>query len=149
MDAVRIRLVKGQPLMRHKNKGHFPPHRRADALQRIVDYQQVIVSQGLVGLEPLEVMGSFDLFRAPASKDAAIAYQDRYRETVVEPYMANDPKIMQTWASREGELDLDDPKIWTQYYNKPEDYHALREIKRKLDPDDLFHSKFTLRPAEH
>ena len=52
-------------------------------------------------------------------------------------------------ASREGELDLDDPKIWTQYYNKPEDYHALREIKRKLDPDDLFHSKFTLRPAEH
>ena len=56
---------------------------------------------------------------------------------------------MQTWASREGELDLNDPKIWTQYYNKPEDYHALREIKRKLDPDDLFHSKFTLRPAEH
>ena len=56
---------------------------------------------------------------------------------------------MQPWASREGELDLDDPKIWTQYYNKPEDYHALREIKRKLDPDDLFHSKFTLRPAEH
>ena len=52
-------------------------------------------------------------------------------------------------ASREGELDLNDPKIWTQYYNKPEDYHALREIKRKLDPDDLFHSKFTLRPAEH
>ena len=41
------------------------------------------------------------------------------------------------------------PKIWTQYYNKPEDYHALREIKRKLDPDDLFHSKFTLRPAKH
>ena len=58
-------------------------------------------------------------------------------------------KLMQTWASREGELDLNDPKIWTQYYNKPEDYHALREIKRKLDPDDLFHSKFTLRPAEN
>ena len=94
-------------------------------------------------------MGSFDLFRAPASKDAAIAYQDRYRTEVVEPYMANDPKLMQTWASREGELDLNDPKIWTQYYNRPEDYHALREIKRKLDPDDLFHSKFTLRPAEH
>ncbi len=98
---------------------------------------------------PERFMGSFDLFRAPASKDAAIAYQDRYRTEVVEPYMANDPKIMQTWASREGELDLDDPEIWTQYYNKPEDYHALREIKRKLDPDDLFHSKFTLRPAEH
>ena len=53
------------------------------------------------------------------------------------------------WKERAVGLDLDDPKIWTQYYNKPGDYHALREIKRKLDPDDLFHSKFTLRPAEH
>ena len=67
---------------------------------------------------------------------------------VVEKYLANDPKIMQSWASRPEKLDLNEKSIWEQYYNNAAHYYKLREIKKTVDPDDLFHSRFTLRPAE-
>ena len=96
----------------------------------------------------LRFLNGFDLFRKPASETTADIYHERFMKDVVEKYLANDPKIMQSWASRPEKLDLNEKSIWEQYYNNAAHYYKLREIKKTVDPDDLFHSRFTLRPAE-
>jgi FAD/FMN-containing dehydrogenase len=52
---------------------------------------------------------------------------------------------MAQWASH-GDLDMNKQEVWEKYFDKPETYHMLRRIKRDVDPDDVFHSRFTLRP---
>jgi len=51
------------------------------------------------------------------------------------------------WAVDPDALDLNKKEVWEQYFDKSRDYYRLREIKAAVDPDDLFQSRFTLRPA--
>ena len=38
-------------------------------------------------------------------------------------------------------------QVWEKYIDNPETYHKLRRIKKEVDPDDVFHARFTIRPA--
>merc|ERR1719354_183228 len=90
----------------------------------------------------------FDLFHGADDKDfkAADEFQHRFELEVVNEYQTAYPHVMAQWASH-GDLDMDKQEVWETYFDKPETYHRLRQIKRDWDPDDVFHSRFTVRPA--
>ena len=51
---------------------------------------------------------------------------------------------MQQWAS-DGDLDVDKQQVWEKYIDNDK-YDKLRRIKKEVDPDDVFHARFTIRP---
>ena len=90
----------------------------------------------------------FDLFRGEDddSIKAADEFGHRFDLDVVNKYQTAYPKVMAQWASH-GDLDMDKKEVWEKYFDKPETYHKLRRIKKDVDPNDVFHSRFTVRPA--
>lgn len=92
----------------------------------------------------------FDIFRPnkKSSIETATRFQERFQKEIVEVYLTTNPKIVPLWATACDALDMDKPEVWEQYYDKHEDYYRLREIKAVVDPDDLFHSRFTIRPLD-
>lgn len=90
----------------------------------------------------------FDLFRGDDDESikAADEFGNRFELEVVNPYQTAYPKIMAQWASH-GDLDMNKQEVWEKYFDKPETYHKLRRIKKDVDPDDDFHSRFTVRPV--
>ena len=90
----------------------------------------------------------FDLFRDDdeASIKAAADFQSRFEMEVVNKHQTAHPKVMQQWASS-GDLDMNKKQVWEKYIDNPETYDKLRRIKKEVDPDDVFHARFTIRPA--
>lgn len=91
----------------------------------------------------------FDLFRGEDedSIKAADAFSKRFEIDVVNRHQTAHPKVMAQWASH-GDLDMNKQEVWEKYYDNPDTYYKLRRIKKQVDPDDVFHSRFTVRPAE-
>jgi len=92
----------------------------------------------------------FDLFRGEDddSIKAADEFGRRFELDVVNKHQTAYPKVMSQWASH-GDLEMNKKEVWEKYYDKPETYHRLRSIKKDVDPDDVFHSRFTVRPSEN
>lgn len=91
----------------------------------------------------------FDMFRGeddPSIK-AADALGKRFELDVVGKYQTQYPKVMAQWASH-GDLDMSKKQVWEKYYSSEDDYNRLRRIKKAVDPDDIFSSRFTIPPAE-
>merc|ERR1711935_282380 len=89
-----------------------------------------------------------DLFRDDDNDSikAAATFQRRFEMEVVNKHQTAHPKVMQQWASH-GDLDMDKKQVWEKYIDNPETYHKLRRIKKEVDPGDVFHGRFTIRPA--
>eukprot|EP00978_Attheya_sp_CCMP212_P018876 scaffold52172_cov48-Attheya_sp.AAC.1 len=90
----------------------------------------------------------FDLFRGEDDESikATDEFARRFEQDVVNKFQTASPKVMAQWASH-GDLDMDKEEVWEKYYDKEETYTRLRQIKKDVDPDDVFHSRFTVRPA--
>jgi len=93
----------------------------------------------------------FDIFRpnTKPSVEAAKKYNQMFKEEIVEVYLKTKPKMVPLWGVDSDYLDLNKKEIWEKYYDNHKDYYRLREIKATVDPNDLFHSRFTIRPAKH
>ena len=91
----------------------------------------------------------FDLFRGEDNDSikAAEGFSKRFEHDIVNKYQTAHPKVMAQWASH-GDLDMNKKSVWEKYFDNPDDYHRLRRIKKDVDPEDVFHSRFTIRPAE-
>jgi len=91
----------------------------------------------------------FDLFRGDddASIMGADKFSKRFELDVVNKHQTAHPKVMAQWASH-GDLDMNKQSVWEKYYDNPDTYHKLRRIKTDVDPEDVFHSRFTIRPAK-
>ena len=91
----------------------------------------------------------FDLFRGPDDDSirAADAFSKRFEIDVVNKHQTAYPKVMAQWASH-GDLDMNKQEVWEKYFDDPAVYHKLRRIKKEVDPDDVFHSRFTIRPED-
>ena len=89
----------------------------------------------------------FDLFRSDddASIKAAAKFQRSFEMKVVNKHQTAHPKVMQQWASH-GDLDMDKKQVWEKYIDNDK-YDKLRRIKKEVDPKDVFHARFTIRPA--
>jgi len=91
----------------------------------------------------------FDLFRGEddASFKEADKLGKRFELDVVNKHQTAHPKVMAQWASH-GDLDMNKRKVWEKYFDKESTYRRLRKIKKNVDPEDRFHSRFTVRPEE-
>jgi hypothetical protein len=91
----------------------------------------------------------FDLFRGQSDDTIRKAdeFGKRFELEIVNKYQTAYPKVMAQWASH-GDLDMNKKEVWEKYFDKPDTYAKLRSIKKDVDPDDIFHSRFTIRPAE-
>ena len=90
----------------------------------------------------------FNLFRGDSDEaiKAADEFGKRFEIEIVNEYQTAYPKVMAQWASH-GDLDMNKEEVWEKYFDKPETYYKLRQIKKDVDPDDVFHSRFTVRPG--
>ena len=75
------------------------------------------------------------------------AGKNKFELDVVNAYQTAYPKVMAQWASH-GDLDMNKQEVWEKYIDDPATYHRLRAIKKAVDPNDVFQSRFTVRPAE-
>jgi len=91
----------------------------------------------------------FDLFRGgdDESITSAAKFSKRFELDVVNKHQTAHPKVMAQWASH-GDLDMNNQRVWEKYFDNPDTYHKLRRIKKDVDPEDVFHSRFTIRPAK-
>lgn len=91
----------------------------------------------------------YDLFRGEdeASIKEADELATRFELEVVNEHQTQYPKVMAQWASH-GDLDMNKESVWEKYYDKEKTYRKLRRIKKDVDPEDRFHSRFTVRPEE-
>lgn len=78
---------------------------------------------------------------------ATDAFSERFEIDVVNRCQTAHPEIMAQLASH-GDLDINKQEAWEKYYDDPAVYYKLRRIKKEVDPEDVFHSRFTVRPAE-
>jgi len=88
----------------------------------------------------------FDLFRDDDNDSikAAADFQKSFEMKVVNKHQTAHPKVMAQWASH-GDLDMDKQQVWEKYIDNDK-YDKLRRIKKDVDPDDVFHARFTIRP---
>jgi len=77
---------------------------------------------------------------------ATDAFSERFEIDVVNRCQTAHPEIMAQLASH-GDLDINKQEAWEKYYDDPAVYYKLRRIKKEVDPEDVFHSRFTVRPA--
>lgn len=91
----------------------------------------------------------YDLFRGEDddSLKEADRLSNKFELNIVNEHQTQYPKVMAQWASH-GDLDMNKEQVWKKYYDKEETYRKLRRIKTKVDPEDLFHSRFTVRPED-
>lgn len=91
----------------------------------------------------------FDLFRGQDDDSLAAAqeFSRRFEHDVVNKHQTAHPHVMAQWASH-GDLDMNKKHVWEKYFDNPVSYDRLRSIKKEVDPDDVFHSRFTVRPAD-
>lgn len=76
------------------------------------------------------------------NKEKAIAYQTRMG-TILDQHFPEGQSVRQIWGSY-GDVDINNV---SQYYydNHPELYEKLRTIKKRFDPTDIFHTRFTVQ----
>lgn len=85
-----------------------------------------------------------DVFYTKDHEALAEEYQERIRRILVQTTEAED-SVRFAWGTF-GETDIN--KVWGNYYDDETVYSRLKAIKAKVDPSNLFRTRFTVPPAE-
>ncbi len=91
----------------------------------------------------------FDVFHEPSKQAHAVAFQEEMRGLLGEYSGGEDIRMF--WGTFEAantsgaELDMSKPATQSLYYD-PGAYPRLQEIKTHIDPTDVFHTTFTVKP---
>jgi hypothetical protein len=87
----------------------------------------------------------FDLFYEDGHENRAIQLQDEMQR-IIEAYgFNNDSQERRFFWGTFGDTHISDPKIRNMYYDNEEDYKELQKLKKKVDPDDVFHTDLTVQ----
>jgi FAD/FMN-containing dehydrogenase len=92
----------------------------------------------------------FDLFYGPKQEPQAKALQLRMKSLLAEFSRGEDVRML--WGTFEdagaAQLDMSERQVQGFYYDSPAEYARLQQIKQYTDPQDLFHTSFTVeRPS--
>ncbi|MDP1829968.1 MAG: FAD-binding protein [Archangium sp.] len=89
----------------------------------------------------------FDVFYEPEKKAAAEAFQAEMKTLLGD--FSGGPSHRMFWGTFEdpdgGQLDMSKESVQQLYYDSPDEYRRLQLIKKYVDPDDLFHTSFTVK----
>ena len=106
---------------------------RAASNRRITSIAHRDITHGLV----------FDIFYLPGYEDLAEQYQTRMGN-LLEAYGASgDDEVRMQWGSF-GNTNMSDEAVWRKYFDDERQYNRARRLKKMVDPDDIFHTEFTV-----
>ena len=83
----------------------------------------------------------FDCFYTSGGLQEAEQYQVEMRELLDTHW--GDQEVRMLWGSY-GDTDISNERVRKWYYDD-DTWHALQELKREMDPGDLFHTEFTVQ----
>jgi hypothetical protein len=85
----------------------------------------------------------FDLFYSDGNEQQAIDLQNEMQNLINAHYSgAQEQRLF--WGSF-GDPDITKDAVRAYYYDKPEVYARLQQLKKKVDPEDIFHSLLTVK----
>ncbi|CAN0121337.1 unnamed protein product [Ectocarpus sp. 12 AP-2014] len=82
----------------------------------------------------------FDVFYEEDGKDVATELHNKFGALL--PCFSKGKDIRMTWGSF-GEIKME--KMWENYYGDSRLYQRLQKLKRDVDPQDVFHTPFTVQ----
>jgi FAD/FMN-containing dehydrogenase len=65
-------------------------------------------------------------------------------QALIDEHFSKGQELRMFWGSF-GDTDISKQEIRSKYYDNEEQYAKLQELKAKVDPNDLFHTEFTVK----
>ena len=65
-------------------------------------------------------------------------------QALIDEHFSKGQELRMFWGSF-GDTDISKQEIRSKYYDSEEQYAKLQELKAKVDPNDLFHTEFTVK----
>jgi hypothetical protein len=90
---------------------------------------------------------SFYLFYTPGNEEKAITLQNDMQD-IVDKYFHNDSHERRFFWGSFGDTNISNPNIRKMYYDSEEQYKQLQELKKRVDPTDIFHTELTVKLPE-
>lgn len=85
----------------------------------------------------------FDLFYDDGFKGVAEGLQQEM-QNLIDTHFSGAQEQRLFWGSF-GDTDMSKPAVENFYYDNPATYARLQKLKKRVDPDDLFHTSFTVK----
>jgi hypothetical protein len=85
----------------------------------------------------------FDLFYDPGRKQDAEQLQDEM-QGLINAHLSPGQEQRLLWGTF-GDTDITMDAVRNFYYDDPAVYARVQQLKKKVDPDDLFHSRLTVK----
>jgi Berberine and berberine like len=88
----------------------------------------------------------FDIFYNDKKREIKLKADnfEKRMQTLVDKEFKGDREIRMQWGSF-GDTNMSDETIVKMYYDNMDLYNRLQEIKQKVDPEDVFHTEFTVQ----
>lgn len=89
----------------------------------------------------------YDVFYTEGHRAVAVDYQLRMKEILERTMPTNQDNVRVFWGSygTAAETNMSDARVVDQYYGDAALYSRLQDLKRYVDPTDLFHTPFTVQ----
>ena len=85
----------------------------------------------------------FDLFYDDGKKGDAEALQDEM-QAIIDAHFSGGQEQRLFWGSF-GDTDITKDSVRNCYYDDPAAYALLQQLKKKVDPDDLFRTRLSVK----
>ena len=85
----------------------------------------------------------FDLFYEDGYEERAIELQEEMQELIDRCYNHGQERRL-FWGTF-GNTNMHDPSVIKMYYDSHEQYSKLQNLKKRVDPDDVFHTELTVQ----
>ncbi len=89
----------------------------------------------------------FDLFYKPGYEQRAIDLQNEMQD-ILDKHFHNDSHERRIFPFTFGDTNISNPNIRKMYYDSEEQYKKLQELKKRVDPTDIFHTELTVKLPE-
>ncbi len=92
----------------------------------------------------------FDVFYSAGRADRAVAYQNEMKQLWEKHLPGETDRLF--WGTYEDagsggvQLDMNNLNTQSYYYDSPETYRDLQDVKKLVDPENVFHTTFTVQP---
>lgn len=86
----------------------------------------------------------YDLFYQPGYEERAITLQNQMQGILDQHLYATSPEKRPFWGTF-GNTNISDPTIRAMYYDSEDQYKKLQDLKRRIDPRDIFHTNLTVQ----
>ena len=85
----------------------------------------------------------FDLFYDTGFEQTAMQLQDEM-QTLVNSEYSTGQELRVFWGSF-GDINMSKPEVQDLYYDNPGKYARLQQLKKKVDPENVFHTPFSVQ----